>query len=96
MWKPGAIWKPVLLVAIGVLATIATTDDAARITSDSTEFCGQLAAVLARAPDRPREAVELHSEGVTLCAHGHLRAGIARLRREALLLRARGEVPGAQ
>lgn len=52
------------------------------MTTDNAEYCDVLAARLAASPqpvaDGPRE---LGEEGRRLCANGHVRTGIAKLRR---------------
>lgn len=63
----------------------------ARVTSDSPEFCAQLAAEVrdeerARAPV-PEEVRTLGQEGEKMCSEGHLRPGILRLRRALHILK---------
>ncbi|MFN3448499.1 MAG: hypothetical protein ACK44F_07365 [Roseococcus sp.] len=63
-------------------ATPAQAGGVARITTESAEYCEELAARLAGLPKAedpvPRA---LGEEGRRLCASGHVRTGIARLRR---------------
>lgn len=71
------------LAGILLLLGPARADEAAsRTTTDSAEYCDTLAARLAASPfpisDTQRE---LGEEGKRLCASGHVRTGIARLRR---------------
>lgn len=64
---------------------------APRMTTENLEFCDALAARLAASPAplgaAPREMGE---EGLRLCASGHLRSGIAKLRRALRATRAEG------
>ena len=65
----------------------------AKVTSDSPEFCAQLADQLrqerhARDPAPvPEEVRLLSAEGKKMCHEGHLRPGILRLRRALQILR---------
>ncbi|MBB5690687.1 hypothetical protein GXW77_04325 [Roseomonas alkaliterrae] len=53
-----------------------------RITTDSREYCIELAERLAKMPGPREEAVtRLVEDGVRLCDSGHPRLGVARLRR---------------
>ena len=68
----------------------ARADDASpRITTENVEYCESLADRLASSPmpisDAPRE---LGEEGRRLCASGHVRTGIAKLRRALRAMRA--------
>lgn len=65
----------------------------ARVTSDSPEFCAQLAAEV-RDEERahqgapvPEEVRTLGQEGNRMCSEGHVRPGILRLRRALQMLR---------
>lgn len=53
-----------------------------RVTTDSPEYCEQLAARLSSYPgaDQP-ELRSLAEDGLRLCGSGHIRTGIAKLRR---------------
>ena len=63
------------------------------MTSDSPEFCAQLADQVAqearehRPAAVPDEVATLGHEGRKMCREGHVRAGIMRLRRAMQLLR---------
>ncbi len=64
-----------------------------RVTSDSPEFCAQLAAMLRQdvrthqlAPV-PDEVLMLGREGRKMCREGHIRPGILRIRRALVMLR---------
>jgi len=85
--------KSLILAAAIALALQATAQDASLITSDTEDYCVRLAAQLAAQPNRPRQALELHEQGVALCAQGRPREGINRLRHEVLIMRAIGEAP---
>ena len=54
----------------------------ARVTTDSREYCTELAERLATLPGGREEAVRsIAEEGLRLCDKGHPRAGVAKLRR---------------
>ena len=65
----------------------------ARVTSDSPEFCAQLAGEVrdeerTRLPARvPADARALGREGQKMCEEGHVRPGILRLRRALQILK---------
>jgi len=62
-----------------------------QVTSDTPEYCWQLAAEVAEArraaPSPPPRVRVLTSEGQRMCGNGMVRGGILRLRRALLLLR---------
>lgn len=62
----------------------------ARVTTDTREYCAHLLSRIvqtrARVEEPVRRADILTDEGRRMCAHGHVRPGIARLRRALLLL----------
>ncbi len=63
-------------------AASATAETRPRITTDTTEYCGVLAARLAGLPAAELEpSRSLGAEGVRLCGNGHVRTGVAKLRR---------------
>jgi hypothetical protein len=72
---------PLLLLMTG--SAIGTETNApARLTTDSAEYCDELAQRLDRLPHGEEGAARtLGDEGRRLCADGHVRTGIARLRR---------------
>lgn len=74
-------WLLVLPVsAIGVLPI--QSDRPIRVTTESAEYCQALAARLAASPRATAEVPRgLGEEGRNLCAIGHYRTGIAKLRR---------------
>jgi hypothetical protein len=70
---------PALLL---ILAVSATAEPGPRVTTDTAEYCGSLAARLAAMPAAAQEpSRSLAAEGVRLCGNGHVRTGIAKLRR---------------
>jgi len=65
-----------------VLAVSATAEPRPRLTTDSVEYCSTLAARVAGLPKaREEPSRTLAAEGVKLCDDGHVRSGIAKLRR---------------
>ena len=62
-----------------------------RVTTDTREYCGTLALRLATLPQgREEPARSLGAEGMRLCDHGHVRTGVARLRRAIRAAQAAG------
>ncbi len=63
-----------------------------RVMSDTPEFCAQLISRFAEArasrPWMPPDSLMLADEGQRMCAMGHIRGGIARLRMAFFSLRA--------
>jgi hypothetical protein len=76
----------VVFLAIGP----ARADDVTpRVTTDNAEYCEALAARLAASPQPVAAASrDLGEEGRRLCANGHVRTGIAKLRRALRATRA--------
>jgi hypothetical protein len=78
-----------LLLALLALCPARADEATPRVTTDNAEYCDLLAARLAASPqpvaDGPRE---LGEEGRRLCANGHVRTGIAKLRRALRATRA--------
>jgi len=74
---------PLLSLPLALLMLLpARADDAPRMSTESTEYCGELAARLAASPPPMGDlSRDLGEEGRRLCANGHLRTGIAKLRR---------------
>jgi hypothetical protein len=60
------------------------------VTSDSKEFCAQLADQLQQEQQQlqtvPKEVVSLTEEGRRMCGHGQVKPGIFRLRRAFQIL----------
>jgi hypothetical protein len=85
-----------LLLVIGlagsVVAQPAASDAPMEVTSDTPEYCLQLAdrlhssMVRVAAAKMPREVPSLSNEGQKMCANGQTRGGIMRLRKALLLL----------
>jgi hypothetical protein len=79
----------ILAVMLLALAPARADEGPSRTTTDNAEYCEALAARLAASPapvgDAPRE---LGEEGRRLCASGHVRTGIAKLRRALRATRA--------
>lgn len=71
------------LVALGMaFALPALADGPLRVTTDSSAYCGELALRLSAQPQAALEPVRsLAEEGQRLCETGHVRTGIAKLRR---------------
>lgn len=69
------------------------------VTSDSRDYCSNLDATLSNLLSQPHnvpasvmeDARSLQMQGVALCDHAHIRAGIERLRRALVLLKKYGE-----
>ncbi len=60
----------------------ASLEGAVRVTTDSAAYCDELSARLALLPATETRAVRsLADEGAQLCREGHVRTGIAKLRR---------------
>ncbi|CAH0225978.1 hypothetical protein ROS9278_02530 [Roseomonas sp. CECT 9278] len=69
-----------LVVAAPVFATGA--EPVARVTTDSPDYCRELAQRLAPMPGaRTEPARSLAEDGLRLCENGNPRSGVARLRR---------------
>jgi hypothetical protein len=75
-------------IAFALLAVTSASDPGwadeapVRMTTESTEYCEALAARLAASPQPVAELPrDLGEEGRRLCATGHVRTGIAKLRR---------------
>jgi len=67
----------------------ANSEGTPRVTTDNAEYCEALAARLAATPAPISHAPrELGEEGRRLCASGHVRTGIAKLRRALRATRA--------
>lgn len=85
------LWLPVTLASAIWLAFQVPdgkprpTPEVMTVTSDTAAWCTRLAAQMQQAADPPEEALGLWDDGVRLCRHGDVRAGIDRLRRALLL-----------
>ena len=72
---------PVALLPL-MLATPVQGETPLRVTTDSSAYCGELAARVSNQPGARQEVVRnLAEEGQRLCDTGHVRTGIAKLRR---------------
>ena len=75
----------ILVAGLILLATppsVAGAETPPRITTDSSEYCAELAMRLAAMPAAQEEpARSLAAEGRRLCESGHPRTGVAKLRR---------------
>jgi hypothetical protein len=70
---------PVILLAL-LVSTAA--EPSPRVTTDTPEYCNSLVARLAALPAARKEpSRSLAAEGKRLCGDGHVRTGIAKLRR---------------
>jgi len=79
-----------LLIALP-LGAVAATEPPVRVTTDSSAYCVELATRLAAAPRKGEEpARSLAEEGQRLCETGHVRTGIAKLRRALRSVQAGG------
>ena len=81
IWRAmhGLLMPPVLVRAP---AAYAAAEPSPRITTDTVEYCGSLAARLASLPVARTEPTRtLAAEGLRLCGDGHVRTGVAKLRR---------------
>ena len=75
-------WSRALMMSALALAVPARAEQTPRIISDTQEYCGSLAARLEATPAARREpSRSLAEQGVALCGTGHVRTGIAKLRR---------------
>lgn len=65
-----------------LLAAPALADQPLRVTTDSATYCGELLQRVSAQPGAGREpARSLAQQGQRLCDTGHVRSGIAKLRR---------------
>lgn len=70
------------LMMLGTPAMVGGMEPAARVTTDSREYCAELAVRLAALPGaRAEPARSLAADGMRLCETGHPRTGVAKLRR---------------
>ncbi|NKC31406.1 hypothetical protein [Falsiroseomonas selenitidurans] len=79
-----------LALGIQALPALAQPSPPLRVTTDGPAYCRELAARLAALPATPIQR-QLAAEGLALCDAGHVRTGIAKLRRA---LRAAQHRPG--
>ena len=77
-----AVQLALVIALLSVPLAAAAADGPVRVTTDSTAYCAELAGRLAEQPYGLVEpARSLAEEGLRLCGTGHVRTGIAKLRR---------------
>ena len=70
------------LVVAAMLTVPAAAQPVPRVTTDSPEYCSSLVARLGQMPGSRADTVRaLVAEGLRLCGEGHVRVGVAKLRR---------------
>lgn len=73
---------PILALVLAAPALATGAEPVARVTTDSPDYCRELALRLAPMPGaRSEPARSLAEDGLRLCESGHPRSGVARLRR---------------
>ena len=78
MWRALGLVLVTLALAPGLRAETATV----RVTTDTSEYCESLTRRLAVMPQASQEpARSLARDGQRLCHNGHVRTGVAKLRR---------------
>jgi len=90
---PAAAQSPsVQIPSVELPAAPAAPSGPMRVTTDTAEYCDNLADRVAQAehakPQTPPQVEELAQEGHRMCATGLIRSGLVRLRRALMLLRA--------
>ena len=79
MFRAGLLLVPLFAIPI---AALASTEHPVRVTTDSSAYCQELAVRAAAQPAARQEPMRsLAEEGTRLCETGHVRTGIAKLRR---------------
>ncbi len=76
---------------LGCLAATAPADDPMTITTDTPEYCLSLAEHMRARGDMPQHALMLWQRGRAMCLQGHIRGGLARLRRANLVMHGAAE-----
>lgn len=72
----------ILLMIAAVSHGVGAEPSPVRVTTDTLEYCGALAQRLQSLPTaREEPALTLGADGQRLCASGHVRTGVAKLRR---------------
>ena len=94
MWKATALSTAVAAWLAGAAlaqANLLPDQNPLTVTTDTSEYCLGLADRMDADADMPAHARVLWHSGRALCEHGHVRAGLVRLRRAMRMLR---ESPG--
>lgn len=72
----------ILLIIAATSPGVGAEPSPVRVTTDTLEYCGALAQRLHALPAaREEPALTLGADGQRLCANGHVRTGVAKLRR---------------
>ena len=86
--------KRVLLLVAGLCACLptgASADDPMPVTSDTPGYCLTLALRMEQAGAMPPTVRALWEQGRDMCQRGHVRGGLARLRRAMMISRGDAE-----
>jgi hypothetical protein len=78
-------------ILVGCLAGAAAADDPMTVTTDTPEYCLSLAEHMRAKGDMPQHALMLWQRGRAMCLQGHIRSGLARLRRANLVMHGAAE-----
>lgn len=74
--------RGLMILPVVAFLTAAAGEPAPRLTTDSMEYCGALAARFASLPPASMRPLRpLADDGIRLCQTGHVRTGVAKLRR---------------
>ena len=76
---------------VGCLAAAVPPDDPMPITTDTPEYCLSLAEHMREKGEMPEHALRLWQRGRAMCLQGHIRGGLARLRRANLVIHGAAE-----
>ncbi len=81
--------KLALLAATLVFVVIGMSlaEDPECITTDTLDYCAKLERKMDSLANVPPHAQALRMQGQTMCEHGQIRAGLARLRRAVIMSR---------
>ena len=72
----------ILLIVAATAPGVGAEPSPVRVTTDTLEYCSVLAERLHALPSsREEPALSLGTDGQRLCANGHVRTGVAKLRR---------------
>ncbi len=75
----------------GGLAGASPADDPMTVTTDTPEYCLHLADHMDAQGPMSTNARALWQRGRSMCEHGHIRGGLARLRRAMMVMRGAAE-----